>query len=99
MGWLDELRGSEKNVSRFRKIEVSLLLSVRLIPVVRFFAANVLVSISQVSFRNFVLITGIGILPGSNVFTSLRVGLDFCLIRGLRSTYLCFELCCRHGPS
>ncbi len=73
---LDALEGrSDKIVSRLRKNEVSVLLSLRLVPVVPFFAVNLLAAISRVGFRNFVLTTSVGILPGAIVFTSIGVGL------------------------
>ena len=73
---LDTLEGrSDKIVSRLRKNEVSVLLSLRLVPVVPFFAVNLLAAISRVGFRNFVLTTSVGILPGAIVFTSMGVGL------------------------
>jgi len=73
---LDALEGrSNKIVSRLRKNEVSVLLSLRLVPVVPFFAVNLLAAISRVGFRNFVLTTSVGILPGAIVFTSIGVGL------------------------
>ena len=62
-----------------------------------FFAVNVLAAISQVRFRNCVLKTGIGILPGAIVFTSLGVGLEFLFDKGVEmnlfllwSTHLLF---------
>ncbi|MEK9643317.1 MAG: TVP38/TMEM64 family protein [Paracoccaceae bacterium] len=73
---LDALEGrSDKIVSRLRKNEVSVLLSLRLVPIVPFFAVNLLAAISRVGFRNFVLTTSVGILPGAIVFTSIGVGL------------------------
>ena len=73
---LDALEGrSDKIVSRLRKNEVSVLLSLRLVPVVPFFAVNLLAAISRVGFRTFVLTTSVGILPGAIVFTSIGVGL------------------------
>ena len=50
---------------------------------VSFFVANVLEAISEVRFRNFVLTTGIGILPGAIVFTSLGVGLETLFDKGV----------------
>ena len=73
---LDALEGrSNKIVSRLRKNEVSVLLSLRLVPIVPFFAVNLLAAISRVGFRNFVLTASVGILPGAIVFTSIGVGL------------------------
>ena len=66
---------SDKIVSRLRKNEASVLLSLRLVPIVPFFAVNLLAAISRVGFRNFVLTTSVGILPGAIVFTSIGVGL------------------------
>ena len=47
------------------------------------FSENVLAAISQVRFRNCVLKTGIGILPGAIVFTSLGVGLESMFYKGV----------------
>ena len=63
-------------MSRLGKKEVCLLLSLRLIRVAPFFAVNVLAATSQVRFRNFVITTDIGILPGAFVVNSLGVGLE-----------------------
>ena len=80
---LDALEGrSDKIVSRLRKNEVSVLLSLRLVPVVPFFAVNLLAAISRVGFRNFVLTTSVGILPGAIVFTSIGVGLGYVFDQG-----------------
>ena len=48
-----------------------------------FFSVNVLAAISQVRFRNFVLKTGISILPGAIVFTSPCVGLESLFGKGV----------------
>ena len=70
-------------MSRLGKNEICLLLSLRLIPVPPFFAVNVLAATSQVRFRNFVLKTGISILPGAIVFTSPCVGLESLFGKGV----------------
>ena len=75
-GHFNALEGrGEKIIQRLRKNEIRVLLSLRLIPAVPFFVANLLAVLSGVSFCNFVFTTVFGIFPGAVVFTSIGVGL------------------------
>ncbi len=75
-GHFNALEGrGEKIIQRLRKNEIRVLLSLRLIPAVPFFVANLLAALSGVSFCNFVFTTVFGIFPGAVVFTSIGVGL------------------------
>jgi len=62
--------------------EISVLFLLRLVPAVPFFVANLLPALVGVKFRNFVLTTVIGIIPGALVFTSIGVGLGEVFDRG-----------------
>lgn len=65
-----------------RENEVEVLLLMRLIPAVPFFAANLLPALVGVKFRNFLLTTALGIIPGGIVFTWIGVGLGEVFDRG-----------------
>lgn len=65
-----------------RENEVSVLLLLRLVPFVPFFAANLAPALVGVSFRNFLWTTAVGIIPGAFVFTSIGVGLGEVFDRG-----------------
>lgn len=69
-----------KNALRENEVEVLFLM--RLIPAVPFFAANLLPALVGVKFRNFVLTTALGIIPGGIVFTWIGVGLGEVFDRG-----------------
>lgn len=56
--------------------EVPVLLSMRLMPVVPFFLANLIPAFVGVRLDRFALTTAIGILPAALVFTSVGAGLD-----------------------
>ncbi len=58
------------------------LFTLRLVPVVPFFVANLLPALVGVKFRNFVWTTALGIVPGALVFTSIGVGLGQVFDRG-----------------
>lgn len=62
--------------------EISVMFLLRLLPVVPFFVANVVPALVGVRFRNFVLTTVIGIVPGSFVFASVGNGLSQVFARG-----------------
>lgn len=62
--------------------ELSVLFILRLVPVVPFFVANLLPALVGVKFRNFVVTTALGIIPGTLVFTSIGVGLGEVFDRG-----------------
>ena len=54
--------------------QVSIMLILRLVPVVPFFLANILPALVGVRLFNFIWTTIIGIIPGGIVFTSIGVG-------------------------
>ena len=56
-------------IEQLKVNEINLLLLLRLIPVVPFFAANILPAIANVSLKNFFWTTFLGIIPGGFVFT------------------------------
>lgn len=65
----------ESLTNQLRKNEISVLFMLRLVPVVPFFVANLLPALVGVKFRNFVLTTVLGIIPGGLVFTWIGVGI------------------------
>ena len=67
---------------RLRENEISVMFLLRLVPVVPFFVANLLPALVGVQFRNFVLTTVLGIIPGALVFTSIGVGVGEVFDRG-----------------
>ncbi len=67
---------------RLNENEVSVMFLMRLVPVVPFFVANLLPALVGVRFRNFLLTTALGIIPGALVFTSIGVGLGEVFARG-----------------
>jgi uncharacterized membrane protein YdjX (TVP38/TMEM64 family) len=67
---------------RLHENELSVLFLLRLVPVVPFFVANLLPALAGVGFRNFVLSTALGIIPGAVVFTWVGVGLGAVFDRG-----------------
>ncbi|WP_121631296.1 TVP38/TMEM64 family protein [Tropicibacter alexandrii] len=62
--------------------EISVLLILRLVPLVPFFVANLVPALVGVGLRNFVWTTAVGIIPGALVFTSIGVGLGEVFDRG-----------------
>ena len=65
-----------------RENEVSVLLLMRLVPVVPFFVANLLPAMVGVRFRSFLWTTALGIVPGAIVYTWIGVGLGEVFDRG-----------------
>ena len=55
--------------------EISVLLMLRLLPIIPFFAVNIMAALIGVKFKNFVLTTVLGIIPGALVFTWIGVGI------------------------
>ncbi|MEM8937072.1 MAG: TVP38/TMEM64 family protein [Pseudomonadota bacterium] len=55
----------------FRENELSYMLLLRLIPVFPFWAINIAAALVNVSLRNFVIGTGVGIIPGAFVYASI----------------------------
>jgi len=80
------LEASEGTVKRLkeglRENEISVLFLLRLVPVVPFFVANLVPALVGVSFRNFLLTTALGIVPGAVVYTWIGVGLGGVFDRG-----------------
>ena len=54
--------------------QISIMLTLRLVPVVPFFLANILPALVGVRLFNFIWTTIIGIIPGGIVFTWIGVG-------------------------
>jgi uncharacterized membrane protein YdjX (TVP38/TMEM64 family) len=77
---------SEGTLKRLKKAlhehEISVLFLIRLIPVVPFFAANLLPALVGVRFSSFVFTTVLGIVPGAIVFTWVGVGVGEVFDRG-----------------
>ncbi|MFW8635110.1 TVP38/TMEM64 family protein [Cribrihabitans pelagius] len=65
-----------------RENEAEVLLLLRLVPAVPFFAANLLPALVGVKFRTFLWTTALGIIPGALVFTWIGVGLGEVFSRG-----------------
>lgn len=60
----------------------SMLFLIRLVPLVPFFVANLIPALVGVSLWRFVVSTGVGIIPGGLVFTSVGAGLGEVFARG-----------------
>ncbi|MBN8290829.1 TVP38/TMEM64 family protein [Rhodobacter sp. NTK016B] len=67
-----------------RANEVPMLMSMRLIPVVPFFVANLIPALLDVPARRFGWTTFVGILPGALVYTWIGAGLGAVFERGER---------------
>ncbi|MGR3760677.1 TVP38/TMEM64 family protein [Roseobacteraceae bacterium NS-SX3] len=65
-----------------RENEIEVLLLLRLVPAVPFFAANLLPAMVGVKFRNFLWTTAAGIIPGGIVYTWIGVGVGSVFDRG-----------------
>ncbi len=65
-----------------RENEISVLFLLRLVPVVPFFVANLVPALVGVRFRNFLITTALGIIPGGIVYTWIGVGLGGVFDRG-----------------
>lgn len=65
-----------------RENEIEVLFLLRLVPAVPFFVANLLPALVGVKFRNFLITTALGIIPGGIVFTWIGVGLGEVFDRG-----------------
>ena len=62
--------------------EWSVLLTMRLVPVIPFFVANLVPAFVGVGFAAFVITTAVGILPAGLIYTSLGAGLGEIFARG-----------------
>lgn len=60
----------------------SMLFLIRLVPLVPFFAANLVAAMVGVPLRRFVISTFVGIIPGGLVYTSVGAGLGDVFARG-----------------
>lgn len=73
------LSGSTGMLAKFerglRANEISYLFLMRLVPVVPFFVANLAPALLGVGYRNFLITTFLGIIPGTAVFSSVGAGL------------------------
>lgn len=67
-----------------RENQISVLLVMRLVPVVPFFVANLLPAFAGVGMRAFVWTTCVGIIPGAFVYTWIGAGLGEVFARGDR---------------
>ncbi|WP_170372876.1 TVP38/TMEM64 family protein [Ruegeria arenilitoris] len=80
------LEASEGTVKRIkdglRENEIPVLFLMRLVPMVPFFVANLVPALVGVKFRNFLLTTALGIIPGGIVYTWIGVGLGGVFDRG-----------------
>ncbi len=80
------LEASEGTVKKLkdglRENEISVLFLLRLVPVVPFFVANLVPALVGVKFRNFLITTALGIIPGGIVYTWIGVGLGGVFDRG-----------------
>ncbi|WP_324753154.1 TVP38/TMEM64 family protein [Roseovarius sp. Pro17] len=80
---MDASEGTLKRIKDgLNQNEISVLFLLRLVPAVPFFVANLLPALVGVKFRNFVLTTFVGIIPGALVFTWIGVGLGEVFDRG-----------------
>jgi uncharacterized membrane protein YdjX (TVP38/TMEM64 family) len=55
--------------------EISVLLMLRLLPIIPFFAVNIVSALVGIKLKNFVFTTVLGIIPGALVFTWIGVGI------------------------
>lgn len=80
------LESSEGTIKKLkdglRENEISVLFLLRLVPVVPFFVANLVPALVGVKFRNFLITTALGIIPGGIVYTWIGVGLGGVFDRG-----------------
>lgn len=82
----DRIESSDGRIRELQKglrdNEISVMFLLRLVPAVPFFVANLLPALVGVRFRNFVLTTALGIVPGALVFTWIGAGLGEVFARG-----------------
>lgn len=80
---IDASDGAVRRLSDgIRANEIPVLLSMRLVPVVPFFVANLIPAFLGVTVRRFAWTTLIGIIPGALVFTWVGAGLGAVFARG-----------------
>ena len=80
------LEASEGSVKKLKdgllENEIPVLFLLRLVPIVPFFVANLVPALVGVKFRNFLITTALGIIPGGIVYTWIGVGLGGVFDRG-----------------
>lgn len=80
---IDASDGAVKRLSEgMRRNEISVLLTMRLVPVVPFFLANLIAAVLGVGLIRFVWTTFVGIVPGGIVYTWVGAGLGEVFARG-----------------
>ncbi len=80
---LETSEGTIKKLKEgLRENEISVLFLLRLVPAVPFFVANLVPALVGVKFRNYLVTTALGIIPGAIVFTWIGVGLGGVFDRG-----------------
>ena len=72
----------DKLETGFTKNAFSYLLFLRLLPVVPFWAVNILPAFSSMRLTQFICATAIGIVPGTSVYVAVGRGFDHILARG-----------------
>ena len=72
----------DKLETGFTKNAFSYLLFLRLLPVVPFWAVNILPAFSSMRLTQFICATAIGIIPGTSVYVAVGRGFDHILARG-----------------
>ncbi|MEM8577959.1 MAG: VTT domain-containing protein, partial [Pseudomonadota bacterium] len=80
------LDASEGRIKRIKEgldeNQWSMLFFIRLVPIVPFFVANLLPAFLGVPLYRYLISTGLGILPGAIVYTSVGAGLGAVFARG-----------------
>jgi uncharacterized membrane protein YdjX (TVP38/TMEM64 family) len=72
----------EKAQAAFAKNPLSYMFALRFFPVMPFFAANVIPAILGAKYRDYLISTAIGILPGVIAYTWIGAGLSATFARG-----------------
>jgi uncharacterized membrane protein YdjX (TVP38/TMEM64 family) len=85
-GLAERIDAGEGRVARIKagldRNQWSMLFFIRFVPVIPFFAANLLPALLNVGLRPFAISTFFGIMPGAIVYTSIGSGLGALLDRG-----------------
>lgn len=80
---IDATDGTVRRLSDgIRRNEVPVLLSMRLVPVLPFFVANLIAAVLGVGLVRFVWTTFVGIIPGGVIYTWVGAGLSEVFARG-----------------
>ena len=72
----------EKVEAHFTNNAFSFLLFLRLMPIVPFWAVNILPAFSRIRFLQFVVATAVGIIPGTAIYVAAGQGLSHALALG-----------------